>query len=82
MEVYFVVALKHLRQFFSECRIGMQTRDFIFILVSHEFIEILCHRLGQTQRQIRIDHSCFGESNLFNEVAVLLGVGGVLILRQ
>ena len=63
---------------FDETGLRVQAGDFVFVLVGHQAIELAGHDFAEGLLAQR----CFGCANAFDKVAVLNGIGRVLVSRQ
>ena len=70
-------ALKHL---LPEIRIGIKSRDLVFVLVCHDLVEHVGHRLRQPQGSgPMLFLSAFDGQN---DVPIYGGIGGILVKRE
>ena len=77
MIFYLEVAFELLLQFFLKSGLRVQARHFVFVLVGHE----LEHRAGRGCRE-QFGAGCsvaFRSADAGHELAIALGIGGVLI---
>ena len=71
------VALKHGVDLAQKGRVGVQTGDFVFVLVSHQFEQVACHRFGQRGFSER----GFCDTYFFDKSPIGIRVGRILIGR-
>ena len=78
MHVQAEVAFEKLVQLAPENGIGVQPRDFVFILDRHQLVEVARDGLGQCSRTKRR----LGAAHAIYQPAVTRRVGGILIVRE
>ena len=81
-----VVALKHALDLLCEGRVGVQSGDFVFILVGHQLEQVARHGLAERAALgVLADlgqHGGFGHAHLVHKGRVACGIGGVLVAGE
>ncbi|MNI03961.1 hypothetical protein D3C73_568740 [compost metagenome] len=80
MEAQLVIALELLLQAALEIAAGVQAGHFVLVLVRHQLEQVAGHGLGQ--RGGAADTFGFSRAHAFDQRAVAVGVGGILVVGQ